>query len=191
MNWLAHIHLAQLAGCELAPSLLPDLMNVRNLESVTLSQARAIAIHQAIDRFTDQHALVLHSKGLISVPYTRFAGVLVDIFYDYCLCQHWQHHSKQALAEFLKAAHQAIQTAIPEQPLVTQPIFERLLEQQWLASYSSHAGIALSLARISQRIKRPTDLAPAVEQLIEHEARFQADFAVFYPELCAHVKALP
>ncbi|MFZ1388272.1 MAG: acyl carrier protein phosphodiesterase [Thiolinea sp.] len=190
MNWLAHVHLASLVGCEPAASLLPDLMNVRTFDHFTPTQARAIALHQAIDRFTDMHQAVLHSKRLITAPYVRFSGVLVDIFYDYCLCQAWQEYSQQPLLEFIQHTHTQIQSAIPDQPEATRLIFQRLIEQNWLGSYSTHAGIELSLARISQRIKRPTDLAPAVEQLRAFEATFNEDFQHFYPELCAYVKAV-
>lgn len=190
MNWLAHVYLASLVGCEPAASLLPDLMNVRTFDHFTPTQARAIALHQAIDCFTDMHQSVLHSKRLITAPYVRFSGVLVDIFYDYCLCQAWATYSQQPLNQFIAEVHQQIQNTIPDQPEATRLIFQRLIEQNWLGSYSTQAGIELSLARISQRIKRPTDLAPAVEQLRAFEAIFNEDFQRFYPELCAYVKAV-
>ncbi|TXH69170.1 MAG: DUF479 domain-containing protein [Thiothrix sp.] len=189
MNWLAHLHLAALVHCDPAASLLPDLINVRRLDILSAEQNRAIALHQAIDRFTDKHAQVLHSKKLITAPYTRFSGVLVDIFYDYCLSQTWQLYSKQALTTFLAQTHQHLQQSIPQQPEPIQPILERLIEQNWLGSYQTQAGIELSLARISQRIRRPTDLAPAVAQLREFETQFLEDFQLFYPELVAYVRA--
>lgn len=190
MNWLAHLHLASLVACEPAASLLPDLMNVRTFDAFNAMQNRAITLHQAIDRFTDVHDTVRHSKGLITAPYVRFSGVLVDIFYDYCLSKNWYRYSEQTLHDFITQTHQQIEQAIPQQPPATQLIFQHLIAQNWLGSYQTHAGIELSLARISQRIRRPTDLAPAVEQLREFEVQLLEDFQVFYPELCAYVRAV-
>lgn len=189
MNWLAHLHLAALVACDPAASLLPDLINVCTFDNFSNEQKRAIALHQAIDRFTDQHLTVLKSKRLITEPFTRFSGVLVDIFYDYCLCQSWQDYSQQTLPAFIYRTHLQIHQTIPQQPHQAQSILKRLIEQNWLSSYSNYAGIELSLARISQRIKRPTNLAPAIEQLRQLETYFMQDFQSFYPELIEYVQA--
>ena len=189
MNWLAHLHLASLVQADPAGSLLPDLINTRHLHLFTPEQQYAISLHQAIDRFTDQHPQVKLSKQRITPPFQRFAGVLIDIFYDYCLSQSWEFYATSSLNEFIQATHmQLAQTK--DLPAPVPNIIQHLIEQHWLASYQTVAGIELSLERISRRFKRPIQLAGAADNLKQIEIELLQDFNQFYPELILHVQAV-
>lgn len=189
MNWLAHLHLAALVQADPASSLLPDLINTRHLHQFTLEQQYAISVHQAIDRFTDQHPQVKQSKQRITPPFTRFAGVLIDVFYDYCLSQSWEFYATASLNEFIQSTHvQLAQTQDLPNPAPT--IIKHLIEQNWLSSYQTLAGIELSLVRMSKRFKRPIQLSGAVENLRLIETELMDDFNQFYPELMAHIQTI-
>lgn len=183
MNWLAHLHLASLGKVDLAASLLPDIINTRHLTHFTLEQQRAIRLHQAIDRFTDSHSLVLASKRLLAPTYTRFAGVLVDIFYDYCLSIMWEKHNQLPLEIFINKAHMALQQQLPNLPMHSQVVLQHLIEQNWLSSYQTHTGIEQTLKRMSARLNSRSNLAPAVALLQQYETCFKQNFAEFYPQL--------
>ncbi|MBO0612491.1 acyl carrier protein phosphodiesterase [Thiothrix fructosivorans] len=188
MNWLAHLHIASVVDADRTGSLLPDIVNPSNLALFTPAQQHAIKLHQAIDHFTDRHPVVQRSKTYISPPYTRFAGVLVDIFYDYCLSYHWHNYTQQPLDAFIRDIHNELKRQIPELPSSGQNVVQRMIEQQWLNTYSTHEGIQQSLGRIAQRMKRPVELAAAVELLQQHETAFMLDFQEFYPALLRHIR---
>ncbi|WP_026220994.1 ACP phosphodiesterase [Thiofilum flexile] len=187
MNWLAHLHLASMVQADPASSLLPDIINTRHLHLFTPTQQYAIQVHQTIDRFTDQHPQVKQSKQRITPPFQRFAGVLIDIFYDYCLCQSWELYDTERLSTFTNQtyAQLAHSNALPPP---APAIIELLITQDWLGSYQTVEGIELSLKRISRRFKRPIDLAPAINNLKLIEKELMQDFNQFYPELITHVQ---
>lgn len=188
MNWLAHLHLASLVKADFAASLLPDIINVRHLDAFDIKQQYAIKLHQAIDRFTDAHPTVKASKRLFNPTYTRFAGVLTDIVYDYCLSQSWSQHSVQALASFIAKVHSELHAQLPHLPYKSQVVLHHLIQQNWLSSYQTHVGLAQTFGRISTRLRQPTDLVPALIFLQEHEEQFKQDFQSFYPQLKAMVQ---
>ena len=189
MNWLAHLHLAAIARVEPAGSLLPDIINTRHLADFSPQRQQAIRLHQAIDRFTDQHPHFKHSKQYLAPTYRKVAGVLVDIFYDYCLVQCWQDYAPETLATFVERNHLALQAQLPSLPAASQTVLHYMMQQQWLLAYGSHAGIHTSLERLSRRLQGRVDLAPASAWLQRHESGFMADFQAFYPDLLAYVRA--
>lgn len=188
MNWLAHLQLADLAGADLAASLLPDLVNVTTLSNLSDQQKIAIQLHQAIDRFTDAHPVVKRSKTLISPPYRRFAGILVDMFYDYCLSQVWAQYHPTPLDHFIAQSYTALLQNLSSTPEKAHRPLRYLVEQNWLGEYQTLQGIERSLQRVSQRFKRPTHLSPALIDLREQENTFIQEFQIFYPDLLTHSK---
>lgn len=190
MNWLAHLHLASLVQADAAGSLLPDMINTHKLDQFTEAQQYAISLHQVIDQFTDQHTIVKTSKRRINPPFNRFAGILIDVFYDYCLCKAWEFYSTISLKEFIASTHQQLQQQPELLPEPAPHIIKHLIEQEWLESYQTLAGIELSLQRISRRFKRPLQLDRAVDDLKISEVDLIEDFKQFYPELIAYTQSL-
>ena len=54
---------------------------------------RGILLHRKIDTFTDAHPIFRQSKHRLVPTYNHYAGVLVDIYYDYFLAKHWKEYS--------------------------------------------------------------------------------------------------
>ncbi|MCC0177441.1 DUF479 domain-containing protein [Waterburya agarophytonicola K14] len=100
MNWLAHLLLAESNPEVSLGNLLGDLIKGEAREALNPTLQRGLECHQAIDIFTDKHPLVKRSKQRISNEYRRFAGILIDVFYDYILANNWQHYSNVSLEEF-------------------------------------------------------------------------------------------
>jgi len=61
---------------------------------------RAIALHRKIDSYTDAHPVVSMSRSRVSSNRRRFAGVMVDIFYDHFLARNWEEFHDVPLARF-------------------------------------------------------------------------------------------
>ena len=189
MNWLAHLHLATLVNADAAASILPDVINPHTFIQATPKQKQAMTLHQAVDYFTDQHQCVLQAKIYCSPSYKRFSGILVDLFFDYCLCQTWQVYSQMPLDAFIAQQHQQIQHELSNLPVRAQDFFRHLMQANWLSSYQTLEGMQQTLQRLTQRLKNRVDLAPALQILIQHEMQFLALFHDFYPDLQAFVRS--
>jgi acyl carrier protein phosphodiesterase len=87
MNWLAHIFLSEPNVESRLGNLLGDLVKGKDLDDINPNLRQGIARHYAIDRFTDSHPVVKISKQRIDKEYSKFAGILIDIFYDHFLAK--------------------------------------------------------------------------------------------------------
>src|SRR5690606_11754015 len=59
-----------------------------------------IRMHRAIDVYTDSHPQVLAAKALLPAPYRRYAGILLDMWFDRCLARDFSHWSGQSVEQY-------------------------------------------------------------------------------------------
>jgi acyl carrier protein phosphodiesterase len=188
MNFLAHVYLSPPTSDARLGSLLGDFVKGPVEQAGYNAEiTAAIRLHRAIDTFTDAHPVVLASKARISPARRRYAGILVDIFYDHFLATGWDDHHDAPLEHFSVEVYDALRTH-------RHPVSERfaamashLVDDDWFGTYRSIAGIDTTLARMGRRL-RPD--APIRDAVIELEANYEAlreDFRAFIPDLRAAV----
>ena len=191
MNWLAHLLLAKPTPEGRLGNLLGDLVKGKAQESLSLELQQGIACHQAIDIFTDSHPIVRHSKQVIDPEYRRFAGILIDIFYDYILASNWQNYSSSHLPDFATSVYASWSGHLETLPIHTRGVIQRLIAEDWLTSYNSLSGIENTLARISCRLnrrgKRTYNLTFAISELTDNYSILEQDFQHFFPQLQLYI----
>ena len=187
MNWLAHILLAEPNPEGRLGNLLGDLVKGEAKKTLSPGLQRGIECHQAIDIFTDCHPIVKRSKRRIDSQYRRFAGILIDVFYDYILANNWQDYSDISLTEFTTSVYVSWSSNVSTLPIYPQGVVRRLMAEDWLGSYRTLEGIEATLARISWRLnrrsKRNYDLTLAIAQLTDNYYLLEQDFKQFFPQL--------
>lgn len=188
MNWLAHLLLSEPTPRFRLGNLLPDLVAVNELQGLPEEFQRGIACHRRIDAFTDAHPVVRRSKARIDPSFRRYAGVLVDIFYDHVLAREWADHSSQPIEQLLAEFYASLDEIRPELSASMLVGLDRMRAGNWLGSYAEISGIERALTRLSRRLKRPVALGAAAAMLERDYAWFRADFAEFFPELKASLR---
>jgi acyl carrier protein phosphodiesterase len=175
-------------------NLLADLVRGDERLNMPADFVRGAQRHKAIDSFTDAHPIVRQSRARISSRYRRFSGVLIDIFYDYCLARHWLDYSTESLETFTAAFYDEVKRRALPLPEAAQATLGRIVSHDLLGQYRRIEGVEHSLRRLSTylstRWQRDFQLDGSVQELIEHEAAFGDDFARFFPELRRHVDQL-
>ena len=191
MNWLAHLLLAEDNPESRLGNLLGDLVKGVERKSLASSLQRGLRCHQAIDIFTDKHLIVKRSKKRINEKYRRYAGILIDVFYDYILANHWQDYSDIPLTKFTTTVYASWADHIDYLPAYAQGVIRRLIAEDWLSSSSSLEGIENTLVRISwklsRRRNRQFDLTPAKQELTLNYAELEQDFQQFFPQLISYI----
>ncbi len=192
LNWLAHVYLSEPSVEFRLGNLLADLVRGEDRDGLPEDFMRGAARHKAIDAFTDAHPIVHRSRARISAPLRRFSGVLVDIFYDYCLATQWRSFAAEPLDHFTASFYAAVQARPPlPLPSAARETLDRILQHDLLGQYARIEGVEHSLHRISfyleRRWKRRFRLESGAAELLAQESEFQSDFAEFFPQLRAAV----
>lgn len=188
MNYLAHLYLSEPHAQAWLGSLLGDFvkgpLDGRYGEEIT----RAIAMHRKIDVFTDAHPLVLRSRSRISAQRRRYAGIMVDVFYDHFLAKNWNDFHEEPLAEFTGRVYGILTRNHALLPARLQRVAPMMIELDWLGSYADVGSIHTALDRMGQRLKRENRLTNSAEELVGNYALLEADFRAFLPEVLRYTR---
>ena len=188
MNFLAHLYFSDGTSESILGSLLGDFVKGRPGSEYPPAVVNGILKHRAIDTYTDAHPAVRCSKNRISPPRRRYAGILVDIFYDHFLCRHWQRFSDVPLGDFIAAVHSAIQYYEGDLPSSFSEVLGHMIRRNWLACYQTRAGVAATIDRVAKRIRRDNPLAGGIEELDREGQILNDHFLEFFPQLIFYSK---
>ena len=189
MNYLAHIYLAQHSDKAMLGALLGDFVKLKDAALYHPEIQTDIQIHRQVDSYTDRHPIVLQAKALFQDQHRRYAGILLDIFYDHVLSQHWPQGSPAAREELIQRFYRALQ----EQSKIVLPdhlqaALPRMVNQDWLGSYHEFEGVIIAVQRTSQRLSKNGDLLRAgLDDLRSNYDALSQGFQAFFPELMQYV----
>lgn len=191
LNYLAHLYLADDDAGSRVGNLLPDLHRGRLPEGLSPAVLAGVDRHRKVDVFTDHHPVFERSRARLRPRHGRYSGVLVDVLYDHTLAVRWAEFHPQPLPMFIAESYQRMNDCPGLIPPRVRGIIRIMSEQDWLSTYATVDGIALTLRRMSARLRerfnREVDLASAVDELREQYDGFLADFDEFFPQLMAYV----
>jgi len=190
MNFLAHLYLADGTTESVLGAVLGDFMRGVNRADLSDGVRRGVERHVRIDVYTDAHLVVARSRGRVSPRCRRYAGVLVDVFYDHFLARNWHEHSDLPLSEFVADVYRRLEGCREQMPERMRVAVERMIASDWLNSYASVDGIERALSRMSLRLTRENPLAEGAEELVAGYDGFEADFRAFFPDLRDYVAGL-
>ena len=188
MNYLAHLHLGGPQPEQLLGSLYGDFVKGPLGGRFTPEVEAAIRLHRRIDAFTDSHPLVRLAVARFPVERRRYAGILLDLFFDHCLASHWEDYADEPLQRFSARVY-GVLAAEGELPGRLALIAPRMAEQDWLGSYREFAVLERVLLNMQRRLSRPKALDGALAELERLYPWLLDDFRAFYPELIAFARA--
>jgi len=186
MNYLAHLLLADDSDASRIGNLLGDFTKgtIASLAEIYPSEVvRGIKMHRAVDRFTDSHPLFKNTRQLLAPERRRFSGIIIDIIFDHFLSVHWVEYHHQPLESFVQDIYRAIDDHPEWQAGRLAKTFPMMRHENWLQTYTTIDGIALTLERVSHRGKRTAPIAEGIIDLQENHADFEANFHAFMPSL--------
>ncbi len=189
MNYLAHLCLADDTRDSLLGSLMGDFVKGPIDPSLAPELQRAIQQHRRIDSFTDGHPIVRQSKRRVSADFRRYAGILIDMFYDHLLATHWHDYRDQPLDVFTGRVYRLLELHRDSLPGPMQRTVRYMVHCDLLGSYRTVNGIHQALRGIEGRLKRPSNLSAAIVELENNREALLGDFSLFFPELIDFVRS--
>ena len=188
MNFLAHMLLSCRDEEMLIGNYLADFIKNRNLESYSEGIREGIYLHRKIDQFTDTHPVIKAATKRLRARHSRYAGVCLDIYLDYILCQQWSQYSPKPLDIFCEEVYETLLKYQSIMPPKTAEQTSRMVADKWLPKYGTYEGIEYTFFRLSSRVSRPEMLIGAVETLKMEEEQLNKDFSIFFPEIMLFVQ---
>ena len=201
MNWLAHVVLAGADAADQVGGVAADLVTAAQARALPADVRRGIALHHAVDGFTDTHPVVGRScqrlyRAGVGLP-AAAAGVAVDMLYDHLLARRWPRDAPPESAGVTLAAFAARFYAVARPFAAGLPdgarlAFAKMSEEDWFTSYRELALVRGALvrirARLSPRAAAACPLERAADVFAERTGEFEEDFALFWPELARHAE---
>ena len=185
MNLLAHALLAAPDADLMLGGLIGDFVRGR-VDPTSPSGVRAgIALHRAIDGYTDRNADVTAARALFDPPLRRYAGVLLDIWFDHLLARGWPVYSQESLDEFSRRVRDLLDERRDLVPERMKRFVAYLHMHDLPAAYRDVPMIDDVLHGVSRRFKRANPVASALPALIALDTPLQECFDTFFPQLIA------
>lgn len=185
LNFLAHLYLAEPTDESLVGNLLGDFakgLPVTLEKRFPQAVVRGILQHRAVDAFTDAHPTFSQARRLLSPHRTRLAGIVVDVFYDYFLSTRWPG-GDEARQEFIDRCHQTLLAHDEWLSPQLRAVLPRMISENWLGSYSSIGGLALTFRRVATRSPVAAGVLAAEEDFVKNREELEMLYDEFFPDL--------
>ena len=186
MNWLAHLRLSPADSLVRIGNLAGDFVRGFDIGQLHPDMQRGIEQHRAVDRFVDAHPVFRRSRERLRPDFRRFAGVVLDVFYDHYLARDWHLHGDGgALRDFVDQVHDELHQHRDLLPPQLAAIAPRLTQQRWLGHYDTVDGVDQVLRAMAHRARRATPLATSAWELVRCYDDLGEDFVALWSELAA------
>lgn len=193
MNYLAHLALSPEHPQQRLGNFYGDFVRGR-LETLANHYPHhvleGIRQHRLIDRFTDDHPLVLECRQLLSPERRRFAGIMLDMLFDHLLIQHWDHFQLENRQQMISGFYRLLRSHSELHPPRLRNLAPRLMAEDWLNSYEDLDTVGFAIERIATRFSRPTTLRGAQQELEQKLPQLERRFLAFFPLLQSYAASL-
>jgi len=149
---------------------------------------KGISMHRAIDTYTDQHPVVRQSIARLRADFRKYAGVIVDMYYDHYLSAEWDEYSDIDIHAFTKIRYEILNTFQAILPMRSARLLYYMEKQNWLLAYSSFDGMQQAFNGMSRRTTFESNMEHAVVNLKAGYPEFGHEFRQFFPDLQSYVK---
>jgi acyl carrier protein phosphodiesterase len=183
VNYLAHCFLADITGTSIVGNLMGDVVRGPLEGRYPAEIERGIRLHRRIDSHTDTHPVVRAAKARFHPPFRRYAGILLDVFFDHFLARDWKQYHPESLEAFADRVYRAIAAEPALFGGGLRLSLDYMRSHRLLESYRETRGIRRALTGLSRRLSRTNPLAEGIGELDRCYADFEEDFGLFFPQL--------
>jgi acyl carrier protein phosphodiesterase len=183
MNFLAHIYLSGNNDLIKIGNFMADGIRGNDYLHFPDDVKKGILLHRQIDTFTDSHLVYRKSKHRLHEKYGHYSGVIMDILYDHFLAKNWKNYSEEKLEDFVDKFYKSLKSNTEILTEKTKSMMPYMIDQNWLTSYTTIAGIEKILFQMDYRTKHRANMQEAVVELQEFYFEFEQEFTLFFEEL--------
>jgi acyl carrier protein phosphodiesterase len=183
MNFLAHVFLSGNNEQLILGNLIADSVKGKMIDSFDDGVKKGIQLHRLIDYYTDNHLVVKQSKARLETTYRKYAGVIVDIYYDHFLAANFPLFSQVSLSQTAHTAYNILIRNFEILPPQSKRILPFMATQNWLEGYANLHDLQRVFNGMSRRASFVSGMENAILDLKKDYQHYEKDFFDFFPDL--------
>lgn len=183
MNYLAHAYLSFNHPDVLVGNMISDFVKGKQKFEYAENIQKGIAIHRAIDAFTDAHEVTKAAKQFFRPQYGLYAGAFTDIVYDHFLALDAPQFGDTGLLKFSETTYTLLEPYEAVFPPRFRGMFPYMKRQNWLFNYQYMHGIQNSFRGLVHRAAYLTESETAFVIFEQHYQSFHNYYIEFFPEI--------
>lgn len=187
MNFLAHIYLSGDNDYVKIGNFIGDYIKGKQYLNYHPNIQKGILLHRYIDSFTDHNETAREVKSFLSEDYRKYAGVVVDIFYDHFLAVNWNTYSAYSLNNYINIFYQLLEENYNLLPKKVRNFLPRMIKHNRLLSYRDVRGIENALKIMAKTTSLPDKSSRAIEILDHYYYEMESNFNRFFPQIIEYV----
>jgi acyl carrier protein phosphodiesterase len=188
LNYLAHLHLSGTDSGIITGNFIADAVKGKNFMNYPEQVSQGILLHRFIDTYTDEHQIVRQGKERLRKTNGKYAGVVMDVFYDHFLAVHWSKFSEIPLEQFSSQMQQVLTANSWLFPEKSSRFFYYMIRENILVNYRETKTIEKVLAGMAARTPFTSNMENAVNELRQHYEIFEEEFFSFFPQIVSDTK---
>ena len=183
MNYLAHAYLSFNEPEILTGNMISDFVKGKKKFDFPQQIQKGIALHRAIDEFTDRHEETRKAKLFFRPVYGLYSGAFIDIVYDHFLATDRNEFPNDELAFFSKKAYEQLQAHENSFPEKFHQIFHYMKLHDWLYNYQFKEAISKSFRGLVHRAAYMDDSSTAFDVFENKYDELKKCYKIFFPLL--------
>lgn len=184
MNYLAHACLSFNDPDILVGNMISDFVKGKLKFTYRETVQQGIALHRAIDQFTDDHPVTAEAKKVFRPAIGLYSGAFTDVVYDHFLALDETENSEAGWLQFSKEVYETVkkETQVPER---FSKMLEYMSSQNWLYNYRFKWGIENTFKGLAYRATFLSDSTAAYQAFEDNYDYLHDCYRQFFPLLKA------
>jgi acyl carrier protein phosphodiesterase len=183
LNYLAHAVLSFNDPEILVGNMISDFVKGKKKFDYPSGIQQGIALHRAIDTFTDYHEVTRTAKEIFRPVYRLYSGAFADVVYDHFLATDEKEFPKNSLSGFSEQVYTMLDRHTQWFPERFARMFPYMKTHNWLFNYRTREGIGKSLEGVVRRSAYLTESETAY-QLFQDQYQLLGDcYRQFWADL--------
>lgn len=184
MNHLAHLLLAGPDPDLRFGAVLADhVKGQQALQALPDGVRSGVVLHRRIDAWTDANPAVLDLARSLGPPWQRYAGVILDVLFDFMLDRHWARFGPMPLEAFAAEIDSLMRQRHDQMPPRMQRFTTWAREVSLWRRYGQRETLEGIFMLLARRHGRTEPLARGAELLDLCAPRIEAAFLELMPDL--------